>query len=148
MPTPGGAQAPVHRTEKDSGRYRLLGGQGEVVLVLDKAVLGMDAFSQQRLTLQPGAAVPAHSHPGSAEILYVISGQSEVKVDGNARTLQRGEAIAIPAGAQHAAKAVGKEPFQAIQFYVPGGPEQRFRTPTPAGGSRGDGGVTSAATPR
>lgn len=152
MPTPKGADTAVHRTEKDSARYRLLGGQGEVVLVLDKAVVGTDAFSQSRLTLQPGAAVPPHNHPGSAELIYVISGQSEVTVTGVTKTLRPGEAIAIPAGAQHSAKVVGKEPLQVIQFYVPGGPEQRFRTSTTpaqgATGGRGDAGVTSAATPR
>src|SRR5437868_10623029 len=63
LPTPQNVTATTLRSEKDAVHYRMLGGQGEVVLVLDKGVLGTDAFSQQRLTLQPGAAVPPHQHP-------------------------------------------------------------------------------------
>jgi quercetin dioxygenase-like cupin family protein len=114
--------------------------------VLDKGVLGTDAFSQQKLTMQPGASVPAHHHVGSAEVLYVVSGKTEVTLDGSAKTLGAGEAILIPAGAQHAAKVVGKEALQAIQFYVPGGPEQRFRGGA-AGGAANVGAGGSGAAP-
>src|SRR3954465_13897896 len=60
LPTPPNVTANVARSQKDLTHYRMLGGQGEVVLVLEKDALGTDAFSQQRLTLQPGAAVPTH----------------------------------------------------------------------------------------
>src|SRR5688572_5700926 len=127
FPTPPNVTATTLRSEKDLPHYRMLGGQGEVALVLDKSVVGTDAFSQQRLTLQPGAAVPSHQHTGAAEVIYVVSGKTDVTVEGSTRTLGQGEAIWIPAGAQHAAKVVGKEVFAAVQFYVPGGPEQRYR---------------------
>src|SRR6185295_1535409 len=98
LPTPPNVTATTRRSEKDTVHYRMLGGQGEVALVLDKDAIATDAFSQARLTLQPGAAVPAHQHPGSAEIIYVISGKTEVTLDGAAKTLGPGEAIALPAG--------------------------------------------------
>ncbi|HVE83460.1 MAG TPA: cupin domain-containing protein [Myxococcales bacterium] len=157
LPAPKNVLATTVRSEKDAVKFRMLSGKGEGAIILDKDVVGTDAFSQQRLTLQPGAAVPAHQHPGSAELIYVVSGQTEVTLDGKPQVLKAGEAVIIPAGAQHAAKVVGQEPFQAIQFYVPGGPEQRFKGPGAAappgaggGGAAGapDAGVTSAATPR
>jgi quercetin dioxygenase-like cupin family protein len=147
LPTPAGVTATVARSEKDQTHYRMLGGQGEVALVLDKGVVGTDAFSQSRLTLQPGAAVPSHHHTGSAEIIYIVSGKTEVMMEGTAKTLGPREAIAIPAGAQHAAKVVGTEPLQMVQFYVPGGPEQRFRGAAGgagAGAGSGSGGSGAA----
>lgn len=157
LPTPPKVLATTVRSEQEASRYKL-GAQGEVVLMLDKALTGTDAFSQQRLTFQPGATVSAHKHPGSAELLYAISGEAEITIEGETKRLKPGEAIAIPAGAQHAAKVVSREPHQLIQFYVPGGPEQRFRAPAGggAGGNGGkggkggapDAGVTSGAKPR
>ncbi|HEY8208899.1 MAG TPA: cupin domain-containing protein [Myxococcaceae bacterium] len=148
LPTPPDVTATAMRSEKDLVHYRMLSGQGEVVLVLDKGVLGTDAFSHSRMTLQPGAAVPNHQHPGSAELIYVASGQAEIMVDGTAKTLGPGEAIAIPAGTQHAARVVGKDALHIVQFYVPGGPEQRFRGA--AGGAAsvgaGSGGSGTAAS--
>ncbi|HVE86276.1 MAG TPA: cupin domain-containing protein [Myxococcales bacterium] len=151
LPTPAGVTATTQRNEKDTVHYRMLGGQGEVALVLDKGVVGTDAFSQSRLTLQPGAAVPPHQHKGSVEIIYVVSGKTEVTLEGKAKTLGQGEAIALPAGEQHAAKVVGTEALHLVQFYVPGGPEQRFRGGGGAGaGGSGapDGGVSGGPKPR
>ena len=151
LPTPPNLTAPTQRSEKDTVHYRILGGLGEVSLVLDKGAMGTDAFSQQRMTLQPGAAVPPHQHPGSAEIIYVVSGKTEVILDGTAKTLGPGEAIVLPAGAQHAAKAVGQDALQLVQFYVPGGPEQRFRGgaggPGAGGSGAPDGGVSGGPRP-
>lgn len=153
LPTPPNVMATTRRSEKDTVHYRMLGGHGEVALVLDKGVVGTDAFSQQRLTLQPGAAVPPHQHSGSAEIIYVISGKTEVTLGGKVKTLGPGEAIALPPGEQHAAKAVGTEALQMVQFYVPGGPEQRFRggggNPGAGAGGSGapDGGVSGGSKP-
>src|SRR4051812_16827646 len=145
LPTPPNVTATAKRSEKDLMHYRMLGGQGEVTLVLDKGVLGTDAFSQSKLTLQPGAAVPTHHHPGSAEWVYVIAGKTEVTVDGVAKTVGPGGAIAIPAGAQHSVRVVSKEAFQGIQFYVPGGPEQRFRGAAGGAASVGAGGSGAAS---
>jgi len=158
FPTPPGVSATTVRSEKDLTHYRILGGQGEVALVLDKGVVATDAFSQQRLTLQPGAAVPSHQHSGSAELIYVVSGKTETTVEGATKVLGAGEAIWIPAGAQHAAKVVGKEPLAVVQFYVPGGPEQRYRPSGSGGAGAGagppgtagapDAGATSGSRPR
>jgi quercetin dioxygenase-like cupin family protein len=153
FPTPPGVSATAVRSVNDLTKYRILGGQGEVTLVLDKSVVATDAFSQQHLTLQPGAAVPSHQHTGSAELIYVVSGKTEATVEGATRALGPSEALWIPAGAQHAAKVVGKEPLVVVQFYVPGGPEQRYR-PAGSGGAGGgtagtpDAGPTSGSRPR
>lgn len=147
LPTPPNVTANTIRNEAGVAHARILGGQGEVALVLEKGALGTDAFSQSKLTLQPGATVPLHNHPGSVELIYVVSGKSEVTIDGTSKALGPGEAIAIPAGAQHTAKVVGTEVLQLIQFYVPGGPEQRFRGPAGGAAGAGAGAGGSGAAP-
>jgi quercetin dioxygenase-like cupin family protein len=78
------------------------------------------------LTLQPGAAVPLHSHPESAEILYMLEGKMDMTINGTAISASAGDAIHIPLGAEHSAKVASDTPVKAVQVYVAPGPEQRF----------------------
>lgn len=58
---------------------------------------------QVRVDFAPGAAFPAHSHPG-VEIAYVLEGKMEYVLDGKSVILQAGQSLYIPAGAVHSAK--------------------------------------------
>ena len=56
---------------------------------------------QTRVEIEPGIEIPKQTHPG-LEMIYVIEGQCEIKVDGQpSRTYKAGEALSVPEGAVH-----------------------------------------------
>jgi quercetin dioxygenase-like cupin family protein len=68
----------------------------------DLGIAGREAI-QARIALAPGVAFPDHSHPGE-EIIYVLEGVFEYRVEGRAVTVRAGEVLFIPAGAVHSAR--------------------------------------------
>jgi len=83
----------------------------------DLSVPGREAV-QVRVDFAPAAVAPRHSHPGE-EIVYVLKGVLEYRLDGKAPvTLRTGEVLFIPAGTIHAVKNVGAEPASELATYV------------------------------
>jgi quercetin dioxygenase-like cupin family protein len=73
---------------------------------------------QARGELEPGAAVPRHTHPGE-EVAYVLEGQVLVEIEGKpAATLKAGEVFFVPAGQVHAVKNVGKSQAKVLSTYI------------------------------
>lgn len=64
-----------------------------------------------------GAALMRHRHPG-VEIGYVVSGQVELIVEGQAHTYKTGESFLVPRGAVHAGHPVGDGPARTVSTYV------------------------------
>jgi len=58
-------------------------------------------------TLEPGQATERHYHAESEELYYVLSGEGEMKIDGERGAVGPGDAILIPAGAWHQITASG-----------------------------------------
>lgn len=52
--------------------------------------------------LQPGQSTTPHFHRRTEEIYYLLEGQGRITIDGEARDVRVGDAIAIPPGAVHA----------------------------------------------
>jgi quercetin dioxygenase-like cupin family protein len=83
----------------------------------DLSVSGREVV-QVRVDLAPGVAFPPHSHPGE-EIVYVIEGLLEYKVDGKPPvTLRAGEVLFTPAGTIHAAKNVDSGNAAELATYI------------------------------
>jgi quercetin dioxygenase-like cupin family protein len=73
---------------------------------------------QVRVEVDPGRAVPRHTHPGD-EVLYVLEGTLEYLPDGKAPvTLKAGQSVFIPAGTVHAARNPGTVNGTGIATYV------------------------------
>lgn len=73
---------------------------------------------QTRVDFAPGAASPKHSHPGE-EIAYVLEGTLEYQIEGRAPvTLQAGQSLFIPAGANHIARNVGSGKSSELATYL------------------------------
>src|SRR2546429_7454842 len=53
-----------------------------------------------RLTLDPDSAL-SHVHAGTEEVLYVLEGSGEVRVEGMTHHVGPGQAGLVPAGAEH-----------------------------------------------
>lgn len=73
---------------------------------------------QARVDFAPGAAFPAHYHPGE-EIIYVLEGSLEYEVEGKPPvTLNAGDVLFVPAGTAHSARNVGSGKGSELATYV------------------------------
>ena len=105
--------------------YPIAAGRGEVRLYLD----GVSApFAIDRLCAKKDVDVPRHEHT-SDEIVYVVSGRATTTVGDQAYADKPGDVVSIPRSTPHALHV--DQDLCSVQVYAPGGPEQRFKRPTP-----------------
>jgi len=94
-----------------SGLTRTLVGKADVSIPGREAVVA-------RVEVAPGARAGRHTHPGD-EISYVLEGQVELLVDGQApRLVKAGESFVIPAGTVHDAHNASETPTKLVGVYV------------------------------
>lgn len=83
----------------------------------DLSIAGWETI-QSRVDFARGAVAPRHKHPGE-EIIYVLKGRLEYRVDGQAPvTLGPGDVLFVPYGKPHAAVNVGQEAAAELATYV------------------------------
>jgi quercetin dioxygenase-like cupin family protein len=102
-------------------------GKGKIKPLLEPAKTGDKSLYVGILEAEPGAEVPRNTHPGSAEILYVLSGGGDVTIGSEKIRFGAEEALHIPGGQPHAAKFTGPEKTIMVQVFAPAGPEERYR---------------------
>jgi mannose-6-phosphate isomerase-like protein (cupin superfamily) len=69
--------------------------------------------------LPPGRATVPHYHPVTEEIYYVLEGRGGMEIDGEARAVGPGDAIAIPPGATHQMTNTGIAPLRFLCCCAP-----------------------------
>jgi quercetin dioxygenase-like cupin family protein len=124
---PEGARLAVDSFEKATV-YPQAGGKIKVHMLFEPANTDSEAVSLSVVEFEPGAEIPRHSHDGSAEILYMLSGSGSLTIGSEKLPFGAEQAIHLPEGQPHAAKFAGSDKTVALQFYAPAGPEQRFKT--------------------
>ena len=75
------------------------------------------------VTLEPGAVVPAHSHPHE-QLGMMVSGTMEFTIAGETRTFSGNEMYLVPGGVPHAARA-GPGGAVALDAFAP--PREEYR---------------------
>jgi oxalate decarboxylase/phosphoglucose isomerase-like protein (cupin superfamily) len=101
---------------------------GKIHFLSEPAVTGAKAFSFGLVDLEPGKGHARHNHPGSEEIIYVVSGQGEQMVDDRPPVkVSGGSSIYIPADVYHSTLNTGTETLKLIVVYSPAGPERLLR---------------------
>ncbi len=96
---------------------QLVGLQRADLIKHDLSIDGREAI-QTRVDFPPGAAAPAHAHPGE-EIAHVLEGTLEYQIDGGTPiTLRAGQSLFIPAAAKHSAKNVGSGKASELATYI------------------------------
>jgi mannose-6-phosphate isomerase-like protein (cupin superfamily) len=102
--------------------YPIAGGKGQATLFLDGT---SQPIAIEKITAEKGVKIPPHTHAGSEELLYIVSGKGMTRIGDKPVFTTAGTILRIPAGVEHSLTV--DEPLVAVQVYAPGGPEQRFK---------------------
>lgn len=117
------------RSENAVAPLPIAGGKGRVKLVFEASTArdgaGDGAAYVGTIGLDDGVAVPRHVHADSTELLYLRTGTGVMTVGSLDYPVSEGMAVQIPAGIEHS--FIATSAVEAIQFYSPSGPEQRFK---------------------
>ncbi len=101
---------------------------GTLKILSEPEVTSAERFSFGMVVLEPGKGHDRHNHPGSEEIIFVMSGVGEQMVDDQPPvTVRAGASIYIPADVYHSTLNTGWEPMRLLVVYSPAGPERLLR---------------------
>jgi oxalate decarboxylase/phosphoglucose isomerase-like protein (cupin superfamily) len=101
---------------------------GKTNFLSEPLVTNADRFSFGVVELAAGKGHARHNHPGSEEIIYVVSGEGEQMVDDQPPVkVGAGASIYIPADVYHSTLNTGSESMKLIVVYSPAGPERLLR---------------------
>lgn len=105
---------------------------GCLALTVGPEVNGAARFSGGVVDLQKGQGHTRHNHPGSEEIIFVISGNGEQMVEDESEepVVQQvcpGCTIYVPESRYHSTTNTGDGPMQLFVVYSPAGPELALR---------------------
>jgi quercetin dioxygenase-like cupin family protein len=80
--------------------------------------LGAEHVMAYRLALEPDSAL-SHVHIGAEEVLYVLEGAGQVRVEGTSHEVGAGQAVFIPSGAEHTYVNTGAAPLVVVGAMAP-----------------------------
>jgi quercetin dioxygenase-like cupin family protein len=93
---------------------------GRLVWMVSGALGNSETMTVGRCFIKPGHANPAHYHPNCDEVLYVLRGRIEHRVDDEYVEMNAGDTISIPTGRIHNARNIGSEEAEfVISFSAP-----------------------------
>ncbi len=108
---------------------RLAFDWGRIHFLSEPVVTHAKGFSFGVVELAPGKGHERHNHPGSEEIIYIVSGTGLQMVDDREPVeVSGGSSVYIPADVYHSTVNTGSTPLQLIVVYSPPGPERLLRT--------------------
>lgn len=91
---------------------------GAVLQWLVDRDLGAEHVMAYRLSVDPDSGV-THVHRGTEEVLYVIEGIGEARVEGAMHQVGAGQAVFIPDGAEHSYVNTGENPLVVVGAMAP-----------------------------
>lgn len=105
---------------------------GQLALTVAPEVNGAKTFSGGVVDLPSGQGHSRHNHPGSEEIIFVISGEGEQMVETPegvpvVQKVSAGCTVFVPESRFHSTLNTGKSPMQLFVVYSPAGPEKLLR---------------------
>jgi len=81
------------------------------------------------IRVDPGETVrPAHSHPNSEELIYIITGQGKVMIEGEVALVRAGSAVLFQQGKVHMLKNTGDTEMKVICFFAPATNVDNYKT--------------------
>lgn len=105
--------------EEDPSAYQALPGRN-LRWIMTAKEQGAQCLSSCVVELAPGSRVsPAHSHPDSEEMVYILEGTGRVWIDGEVGELRQGSAVLFPKGLPHMLANASDAPLRAVCVYAP-----------------------------
>jgi quercetin dioxygenase-like cupin family protein len=80
---------------------------GRLVWMVSGALGNSQTMTVGKCFIRPGQANPPHHHPNCDEILHVLRGRIEHRVDDEHAEMTAGDTISIPSGRIHNARNIG-----------------------------------------
>ena len=101
-------------TLRDQKAYR--GGAGTVRYrrALSPSVFLSNWSYMDHLVITPGSSEGMHRHPGLEEIYYVISGDGEARVNGEAAAIRKGDAVPVMLNEPHSFVNTGTQDLEIM----------------------------------
>jgi quercetin dioxygenase-like cupin family protein len=92
--------------------------EGAILQWLIDRDLGAEHLMAYRLTVEPDSGL-THVHKGAEEVLYVLEGAGEARVEGATHRVGAGQAVFIPEGAEHSYINTGANPLVVVGAMAP-----------------------------
>jgi len=92
--------------------------EGGILQWLIDRDLGAQHVMAYRLVLEPDSAL-SHVHLGAEEVLYVLEGTGEARVEGATHQVAAGQAVFVPEGAEHMYVNTGATPLVVVGAMAP-----------------------------
>lgn len=106
--------SPLIRTISEVASAEVERARGASIQVLLGPEEGMPRFYTRLFTLQPGGAIPLHSHPAVEHQQVVLEGEMVLTLDGEEQRVGAGQCLYIPAKAAHAYRNEGQQPVRFL----------------------------------
>ena len=91
--------------------------------------LGAKNLSVCVIRVLPGETVrPAHSHPNSEELIYIITGSGKVMIEGEIGEVRTGSAVLFEQGKIHMLRNTGDTEMKVICFFAPATSVDNYKT--------------------
>ena len=78
-----------------------------------------DMVSVSELIIDPGVAVPVHTHDPQIDSIYVVSGRGEAFINGEWTGAAAGDYIFVPALVEHGVRNISSEPLRLFIHHSP-----------------------------
>jgi mannose-6-phosphate isomerase-like protein (cupin superfamily) len=89
-------------------------------LLVTSETIGARNLSMAVMDCPPGAVVrPLHSHRDTEEFIFVLEGEGEAWVDGEAAPFKAGDAVLFPANSRHMVRNTGLGRMRTCSVYAP-----------------------------
>lgn len=72
-----------------------------------------------QLIIEPGIAIPVHTHEPQVDSIFIVSGQGEGFVNGNWQKIQAGDYLFVPSQVEHGIRNSGGEPLVLLVHHSP-----------------------------
>lgn len=88
------------------------------VLIGDNGAIQGEQFVQGYSVLYPDGGIPEHEHVPE-ETYFVIAGTGKITVDGETRTIKKGDIVLVPSGLKHGLHNDSGENMEIMYTYAP-----------------------------
>lgn len=100
---------------------------GFVRCILDQALTCSETpFALGTQTVDPGCHVREHVHDANEEVIFVLDGEGEARIEGTVHRMAKGGCFFLPRGRPHAFHNTGTLSLSFLWLILPGGLETFF----------------------